>query len=155
MSDSLEDYKVDGLTNKQRMFCHEYIACNFNATRAAERAGYKGSEITLGTTGHENLKKPKIKKRIEALIQEQAKAADITAAGVLNNIADLAFNAEEDTHRLRGLELLGKYLKLFTDRSEISGINGMPIPVATIDKNTDPQKAADTYLDIMRGVQNK
>lgn len=31
--------------------------------------------------------------------------------------------------RLRALELIGKYHKLFTDKQEISGIDGAPIPV--------------------------
>ena len=46
------------LTAKQKLFAEAYVAC-LNATEAARRAGYKGSDNTLAVTGHDNLRKPK------------------------------------------------------------------------------------------------
>lgn len=45
------------LTTKQQRFVDFYDG---NATDAARKAGYKGNANTLGQTGDENLKKPKI-----------------------------------------------------------------------------------------------
>ena len=45
------------LTEKQKIFCREYVI-DWNASRAAREAGY--SENTAGEIGHENLKKPQI-----------------------------------------------------------------------------------------------
>lgn len=57
------------LTDKQAAFVEEYLK-DFNATRAAERAGYSGSYNTLGAIGCENLKKPKIAEAISARMEE-------------------------------------------------------------------------------------
>jgi len=46
------------LTNKQKLFCDEYIVNGFNATQAAIYAGYK--EKHSGEQGSENLKKERI-----------------------------------------------------------------------------------------------
>lgn len=63
------------LTGKQRNFIEEYLQC-FNATEAARRAGYDGSDATLAVIGHENLRKPKIAERIAQRFQERVMGAD-------------------------------------------------------------------------------
>lgn len=55
------------LTNKQKMFINEYLV-DFNATKAAERAGYKKS--VANNIGCRNLRKPHIKERVDILVQE-------------------------------------------------------------------------------------
>ena len=57
---TLDELKAK-LTEKQRIFCHEYIV-DWNATRSAKKAGY--SEDTAYSIGNENLKKPEIKQYI-------------------------------------------------------------------------------------------
>lgn len=60
-----------GLTVKQERFVAAYVgAANGNATEAARQAGYSGSDGTLGVTGHELLKNPKIAARIGAYLAE-------------------------------------------------------------------------------------
>ncbi|MBU1748715.1 MAG: terminase small subunit [Chloroflexi bacterium] len=67
---------ADNLTTKQRLFVEEYLACGFNATEAARRAGYKGNDATLAAVGYENLRKPHIAARIKRRIAESAMTAD-------------------------------------------------------------------------------
>ncbi len=62
-------------TNKQTVFADEYLI-DFNATRAAERAGYVGNDVTLAAVGYENLRKPHIAERISQRLQERAMSVD-------------------------------------------------------------------------------
>lgn len=39
---------AEGLTNKQQAFIEEYLACGFNASEAARRAGYTGKPNVVG-----------------------------------------------------------------------------------------------------------
>lgn len=73
------------LTSKQQAFIHEYLI-DFNATRAAERAGYSGDDNTLAAVGYENLRKPQIEEAIQKRLQEKAMSAD----EVLMRLADQA-----------------------------------------------------------------
>lgn len=59
------------VTGKQAAFIDEYLR-DFNATRAAERAGYKGDNNTLAVTGHENLRNPKIAEIVSRRLSESA-----------------------------------------------------------------------------------
>jgi len=76
---------MSDLTDKQAAFVEEYLI-DFNATRAAERAGYRGSDSTLASVGSENLRKPKIREKIDARLRERAMSAD----EVLMRLADQA-----------------------------------------------------------------
>ena len=119
------------LTNKQKMFCLEYLK-DLNATQAAIRAGY--SENTASETGYENLRKPQIEEEIQRLMDKRAKKAEISAENILNDILETRntckelmvvqgeYGEEIDSTALAGRnktnELLGKHLKLFTDKVE-------------------------------------
>lgn len=149
------------LTEKQKRFCEEYLI-DLNATQAAIRAGY--SEETARQIGSENLSKPYIEARIQALKEERSKRTEITADNVLKELAKLAFSNPSNLYDENGdlkpiheldydvaasiqeiqqdqlgsedapvfrrkyktadkkssLELLGKHLKLFTDKIEIN-----------------------------------
>lgn len=60
-------------TNKQRLFCHEYLV-DLNATQAAIRSGY--SAKTAKQIGFENLTKPDLRKEIDRLMQQRIMSAD-------------------------------------------------------------------------------
>jgi len=77
--------KMSGLTTKQAAFVEEYFI-DFNATQAAKRAGYGGSNPTLAAIGSENLTKPKIIQRVSARLAESAMLAD----EVLARLAEIA-----------------------------------------------------------------
>lgn len=72
------------LTNKQEMFCAEYLI-DLNATQAAIRAGY--SEKTAKDIGCENLAKPNIQAKLAVLMKERSEKTKIDAAWVLTQAA--------------------------------------------------------------------
>lgn len=63
------------LTEKQKIFCREYIY-DWNATRAAKTAGY--SEDTAYAIGAENLRKPQIQAHISEIQKDLEKVAGIS-----------------------------------------------------------------------------
>ena len=122
------------LTKKQEMFCKEYLK-DLNATQAAIRAGY--SKKTADRIGHENLKKLDISEKIQKLMDKRSNKVEITADNVLESILrtrdtceqylliEGEYGKEINNVALNGLtknnELLGKHMKLFTDKIEHSG----------------------------------
>lgn len=87
------------LTDKQRLFCAEYIV-DLNATQAAIRAGY--SEHTARQMGTENLSKPVISAEIERLKAERLQRVGITADRVLIELARLAYSDPRKLYREDG-----------------------------------------------------
>ena len=124
------------LSNKQELFCKEYII-DLNATAAALRAGY--SEKTAKQIGSENLSKLAIQARLRELQAKPLKKLEITAESVLQKFVEIrdrclqeepVYNKEgnetgeykfDAANALRANEALGKHLKLFTDKVEHSG----------------------------------
>jgi len=127
------------LTDKQAMFCKEYII-DLNATQAAIRAEY--SEHSARITASKLLTKTNIKEEVQRLMDKRSEKADITAESILNDILDTRdtckanmmlqteFGMKLDTTAVNGRnkanELLGKHLKLFTDKVEHSGEIKLP-----------------------------
>ncbi|MEW6076672.1 MAG: terminase small subunit [Thermodesulfobacteriota bacterium] len=109
------------LTAKQQKFVNEYLI-DLNATQAAIRAGY--SKKTAGRIGQENMQKLVIKKAIERAQTEQQQRTQITADQVVMDIMRVISKAEASNNfgaTLKGLELLGKHLGMFTGKPESSG----------------------------------
>lgn len=75
------------LTDKQEMFCKEYLI-DLNATQAAIRAGY--SKKTANEQGSQNLVKLSIQKRIAELKEERSKRIEIDSDGVLKELKNWA-----------------------------------------------------------------
>ncbi|WP_337015704.1 terminase small subunit [Pantoea agglomerans] len=74
------------LTDKQEMFCREYLI-DLNATQAAIRAGY--SDKTANRTGSENLSKPDIAQRIIDLKSERNERVEVNADYVLRRLVEI------------------------------------------------------------------
>lgn len=127
------------LSVKQKMFCREYLK-DLNATQAAVRAGY--SEKSANRIGAENLTKPYLSEYIQEIMNKRAEKVEISAEEVLNDILatrntckELMLTEDEygnpvlDKDALNGRnktnELLGKHLKLFTDKVEVT-VKEMP-----------------------------
>lgn len=113
------------LTPKQKVFVAEYLK-DLNATQAAIRAGY--SERTAQEQSSRLLSNVIVKAAVEEAMQRREKRTEITQDYVLGGIKNLTERCiqEKDgkpiepTAAFRGYELLGKHLKLFTDKSEIT-----------------------------------
>jgi phage terminase small subunit len=113
------------LTAKQQAFIKEYLI-DLNSTQAAIRAGY--SKKTAPEMGYENLNKPHVKEAIDIAINKRSEKLGITAEYVLYGLKDISDNMDEKTtDRLKAFELLGKHLKLFTEKLEHSGEAGVRI----------------------------
>lgn len=134
------------LTPKQKQFVDEYLI-DLNATQAAVRAGY--SERTARQVGAENLSKPDIVAAIEARTQERSERtridAELVLQGILRNVrrceqGEVVLNSRGEpmivetpggqlavayrydaSNVLKGYEMLGRHLRLFTDRLEHAG----------------------------------
>jgi len=127
--------KKKKLTAKQMKFVLEYMI-DLNATQAAIRAGY--SEKSAAVQGWENLRKPQIQKELTKRINRLSIKSEISAESVLkrlNEVADRCLQAVEVYDRdgnptgeyffdasgaNRALELLGKHLRLFIERQEVT-----------------------------------
>ncbi len=115
------------LTPRQKAFRDNYVV-NPNATKAALAAGYSPS--SAGNIGSELMGKPEIREAIAAKQQSVAEKLGITAEYVLGGIQKVIKGCEQDVYQakdgrptaiLKGKELLGKHLRLFIDRVEVSG----------------------------------
>ncbi len=134
------------MTPKQEAFAREYLI-DLNATQAAIRAGY--SAKTAEQQGHQLLKKTSVAKAIREGRVARAERTEISADYVLTTITETIERCRQakpvldrkgdpvmvetehgdivpaytfdSTAVLKGAELLGKHLKLFTDRVEHSG----------------------------------
>lgn len=110
-------------TAKQAAFIKWYCsaAVNMNGTEAARRAGYRGNDRTLAAMAIDNLGKPMIRAEIDRRISEATAAAGVTIEKILWELQVTYENASEAKNfsaAVRCLELLGKYLKMFSDRIE-------------------------------------
>ena len=95
------------LTDKQEMFCKEYII-DLNATQAAIRAKY--SEKTAGVIGLENLGKPLIQARLGELMKERSERVQIDADWVLLELKKI--------HSLDILDIMNDDVSAFKKLSE-------------------------------------
>lgn len=78
----------DGLNEKQRLFCAEYLV-DLNATAAAIRAGY--STKTARSIAQELLVKPEVIAKVQVLMDERSKRTEVTADRVITEVARLGF----------------------------------------------------------------
>ena len=113
------------LTPRQRMFVQEYLV-DLNATQACIRAGY--SPKTAGAMSVKLVSKGFISAAIQKQMDKRAKKTEVTAEYIINTIQETVERARADDDRpsiFKGTELLGKHLKLFTDKIEHTGQVGL------------------------------
>lgn len=148
------------LNPKQRRFIAEFLK-DQNGTQAAIRAGY--SKKTAKEQACRLLTNVHIHKAVDAGLDSVSKRCGVTAEYVLNGLKVVSerclqkepvmeFDHEEkrmvqvcdeetgagiwqfdSAGANRALELMGKHLKLYTEKTEITGKDGAPLQGNTID----------------------
>ena len=137
------------LAPKQEAFIREYLV-DLNGTQAAIRAGY--SEKTATEQASRLLTNVKVAESIQKNMDARAKKVELSAETVLKGIMRVIDRCEqaepvldreglptgeyrfEANAALKGYELLGRHLKLFTDRVEHSGTMTLEALVAGSNK---------------------
>lgn len=144
---------------KQQRFVDEYLL-DLNATAAYKRAGYRGKGATSEACSSRLLSNAKVSSAIEKAMNKRAEKAGADAEFVIRGIMETIDrcrqavpvldrkgehvmvktpNGElapaytfEAMAVLRGCELLGRHLGMFTDKTEISGPGGGAVPVLNV-----------------------
>ena len=108
---------------KQQRFADEYLV-DMNGTQAAIRAGY--SKKSAHVTGCRLLRDAKVGKSVEAKEAKIIERAELTAEEIINGIRATVRRCETEGDEfqpfavLKGYELLGKRLKMWIDKVEVS-----------------------------------
>lgn len=134
------------LSVKQKRFINAYLdddKANFNATKAAELAGYKGNGATLGQVGYENLKKPEIAKEISIQLQASAMSPDES----LKRIGDIGRD-KIHTGQLRALELIAKHHGQLDSTLHIKIKDELDVIFGILEDNLD-EEAYNRILDVL------
>jgi phage terminase small subunit len=109
---------MEGLNERQRLFVMYYAG---NATDAARKAGYKGSDSTLGQMGHALLKNPKVLNAIRQRNDEKAKHDIATRQERQAFWTEVMRDDNREMGwRLRASELLGKSEADFTEKIDLN-----------------------------------
>lgn len=139
------------LSVRQKLFCEEY-AHDFNGSAAAIRAGY--SPKWADRQAHILLKHEGVAAYIEHVIKTRADSK-ITAVDpdyVIGQVTSI-INKEgaRDGDRLRGLELLARYLGMFIDRTELTGKDGGAIEI----ENRKIEEEADSFVHTLKQLRER
>lgn len=112
------------LTEKERIFADEYIKTT-NATQSAIKAGY--AEKSASSKGCQLLRKVKVRKYIDDVMEKRSKNTIATADEVLEYLTKVMNGEEKDAFgldasiadRTKAAELLGKRHMLFTEKVKL------------------------------------
>ena len=102
---------------RQNKFILEYLK-DLNATKAAERAGYKQPHVQ----GSQLLAKPDIKAEIDSELKARSERLRADADWVIARLEHEAVNLKNSpSARIRALELVGKHLGAFeADKTHVA-----------------------------------
>lgn len=164
------------LSPRREAFCREFVV-DFDATKAALRIGHE--EHGAAAAGKRYLSVPEVQREISLLTSMKSDRLKVTEDYTLHVLIDTVercrqarpvldkqgkrvfaetpdgeiacayqFNANAV---LKGVELLGKHLKMFTDKIELTGKNGGKIETETT--FTTAEEAARAYEEAIRATK--
>jgi phage terminase small subunit len=149
------------LTQKQRLFVEAYIGpANGNAREAARAAGYSGDDNALSQRAFELMRNPKIAELIGVRVEEAVMRANevlselsAIAKADWQNFLEIRRDNEGEpisatlklADKIKSLELLGKYHKLFSERLDLN--------VQVSDWRDEARKYGLSHDDIIRQIQ--
>ena len=116
---------MNKLTAKQQRFVAEYLV-DLNATQAAIRAGYANSGASV--EGTRLLANAKVSAAVAAAQAKRSERTEITQDYVLTSIRDTMEERKGTGEHgnpnavLKGAELLGRHLAMFTDKSVVAKV---------------------------------
>ncbi len=136
------------LNTKQKRFCEE-ILVDGNVTQAAIRAGY--SPRSAYSTGHDNLKKPKIQKYISELKAARSLRTQVTADRILQELAKIAFAKKgvKTGHKLKALGMLGKHVGIFDNQFNLEK-QALIKDLSKIDPVENKKESVEFYKKVIR-----
>lgn len=126
------------LVPKQQRFVEEYLI-DLNATAAYKRAGYAAEGNAAESAASRLLSSVKVQEAVKKAMDERRKRVEVSQDYVLNTILETIERCKqaqpvrdkegdetgeyrfEANAVLKGAELLGKHLKMFTDKVEHNG----------------------------------
>ena len=115
--------KQSTLTPKQRVFTEAYIETG-NATEAAERAYKPKNRATAAAIGAENLRKPKIKRLLNEILEESGLNIQLIAEALVEDIKNKPMS------RATELLLASKILGLLDRAKQEWGVDKrLPTPI--------------------------
>jgi phage terminase small subunit len=147
------------LTQRQRLFVEAYLV-NPNGREAARAAGYSGDDNTLSTRAFELMRNPKIAELIgvrveEAVMRSNEVLSELSAIAKADWQDFLEVRRDKDgeiisatlklADKIKSLELLGKYHKLFSERVDLN--------VQTGGWREEAQKYGLSEIDIINEVK--
>lgn len=115
------------MTDKQKIFADEYLI-DLNATRAYKAAYPKvKNDNTAAVSANRLLRNDNVAEYIKERMADRAKRTEVSQDDVVKELATIGFaktalvnEFEVKTNdKLKALELLGRHLGMFTDKSEI------------------------------------
>lgn len=116
------------LNNNQKKFCQEYLKVGMNGTKAYMNVYKRSTEESARRSASELLTNLDVQEYISKLQQKEEDKALVTVDEIITGIKkiiddDKSYNGD----KLRGYELLGKYLGMFKERVEVKNTEATQI----------------------------
>ena len=141
------------LTPRRIRFCVEYVKSR-NAVQAYVNAGFSEKSAAQGVS--RLLQDVEVREEIAKRTKAGVEFSDLTVAEVINGIREVTLLAKADENwqaALKGLELEGRYLAMFTEKRELSGKNGGPIQVdATVRQGVLTAEEREALKTKLKGI---